>query len=145
MPNQQNYTNHAQHVFAYHVVLAGIVLLTLIGAGVNLYKSWGDHTRFYAASLIFATLIAIVLLMALTRIFALKAQDRAIRAEENLRHFVLTGKLLPQSLSIPQIVALRFAPDTELAALAGRASAEGLSPDAIKRLIREWKPDTYRV
>jgi hypothetical protein len=33
------------------------------------------------------------------RMFALKAQDRAIRAEENLRHFVITGKLLDPRLT----------------------------------------------
>jgi hypothetical protein len=143
--SQQNYSNHAQYVFAYHVVLFGILVLTLIGAGVNLYKSWGDHTRFYSAALIFVIMIALLLLSFLARIFALKAQDRAIRAEENLRHFVLTGKLLPPALSVKQIVALRFAPDDEFVALAARAAAENLSPDDIKRAVKNWKADTYRV
>ena len=31
------------------------------------------------------------------------------------------------------------------AALADRAAAEGLSEDAIKRAVKNWKPDTYRV
>ncbi|MGZ8919179.1 MAG: DUF6526 family protein, partial [Methylobacter sp.] len=41
-------------------------------------------------------LISIVLMsfFIFARSFALKAQDRAIRAEENLRHYVLTGKLI---------------------------------------------------
>ena len=29
-----------------------ILFLTIIGAGVNLYESWGDHQRIYSASLI---------------------------------------------------------------------------------------------
>ena len=77
--------------------------------------------------------------------FALKAQDRAIRAEEKLRHFVLTGKLLPASLRIGQIVALRFAADEEFAALAVKAVAENLTSKQIKESINNWKADTYRV
>jgi hypothetical protein len=45
--------------------------------------------------------------------FALRAQDRAIRAEENLRHFILTGKPFDSRLRMSQIIALRFAPDDE--------------------------------
>ena len=33
------------------------------------------------------------------RTFALKAQDRAIRAEENLRYFSLTGKLFDKQIT----------------------------------------------
>jgi hypothetical protein len=77
--------------------------------------------------------------------FALKAQDRAIRAEENLRHFVLTGKLLPASLRIGQIVALRFASDDEFVALAQKAADKNLPGKQIKQSITNWKADTYRV
>ena len=84
-------------------------------------------------------------LFAFVRIFALKAQDRAIRAEENLRHFALTGKLLPSSLRIGQIVALRFAADEEFVALAVKAVAENLTGKEIKQSIHNWKADTYRV
>jgi hypothetical protein len=68
-------------------------VLILIGSVVNLTKSWGDSTRFYSASLIVALTIALVLTAFFARTFALRAQDRAIRAEEQLRHYVLTGKL----------------------------------------------------
>lgn len=79
------------------------------------------------------------------RSFSLKAQDRAIRAEENIRHFVLTGKLLDKTLQIKQIIALRFAPDDEFIQLADRAVKEKLSNTDIKKLIKNWKEDTYRV
>jgi hypothetical protein len=79
------------------------------------------------------------------RVFALKAQDRAIRAEENLRHFVLTGKLLDPRLSVRQIIGLRFAPDEEFVALALRAAQENLSETDIKKAVKNWKADTYRV
>jgi hypothetical protein len=48
----QNYTNHRRFVLMYHAVLFGILILTLVGASVNVAKSWGDHQRIYSASLI---------------------------------------------------------------------------------------------
>ena len=49
-------------------------------------------------------MICLLILFFLCRIFPLKAQDRAIRAEENLRHYALTGKLLDSRLTISQII-----------------------------------------
>jgi hypothetical protein len=79
------------------------------------------------------------------RDFATKAQDRAIRAEENLRYFVLTGTLLDPRLTIQQIVALRFASDLELVGLVNRSITENLNNDEIKRAIKNWRPDLHRV
>jgi hypothetical protein len=129
----------------FHYVLLGLLALTLIGSLVNLFGSFGDHERLYNAALIVALTIAVVVLSFLCRIFALKAQDRAIRAEENLRHFVLTGKLLDARLTIRQIIGLRFAPDGEFVPLARRAADENLAPDAIKQAVKNWRPDLYRV
>jgi len=141
----QNYANHRQIVPMFHFFLLGVLLLTLIGAGVNLYESWGDHTRLYSASLIFVLTFCMILAALFARLFALKAQDRAIRAEENLRHFVLTGKLLNPKLTVQQIIALRFAPDGEFVAMAELAAKENSPADTIKRTIKDWRPDTYRV
>ena len=141
----QNYANHRQMVPMFHGVLFGLLVLTLIGSLVNLYESWGDHHRLYSAALIVVLTLAVLMLFFFCRIFALKAQDRAIRAEENLRHFALTGKLLDPALTIRQIIGLRFAPDDEFVPLARRAVAEKLTPDAIKQAIGNWRPDTYRV
>jgi hypothetical protein len=145
MADTQSYKNHAQIVPLYHRVLTGLLLLILIGSIVNLTKSWGDSTRFYSASLIVALTIAAILLFIFVRVFPLKAQDRAIRAEEQLRHYVLTGKLLDRRLTMRQIVALRFASDGEFVALAQRAVEQSMSPDAIKQAVKEWRADTYRV
>ena len=142
---QQSYKNHAQIVFLYHRVLTFLLLVILIGSVVNLTKSWGDSTRFYSASLIVALTIAMTLLFVFVRTFPLKAQDRAIRAEEQLRHYVLSGKLLDSRLTMRQIVALRFASDAEFVALAQRAADQSLSADAIKRDVKQWRADTYRV
>ncbi len=141
----QNYANHRQYVPMFHGVLFGLLILTVIGSMVNLYKSIGDHERLYSAALLVALSIGVLMLGLFTRIFALKAQDRAIRAEENLRHFVLTGKLLDSRLKTLQIVALRFASDAELVPLAKRAADHDMTPDAIKRAVAEWRTDTYRV
>lgn len=141
----QNYANHRQTVPVFHYGLLPILLLTLIGSLVNLYQSLGDHQRIYSASLIAVLSLCTLVLTLVCRVFALKAQDRAIRAEENLRHFVITGKLLDARLGIRQVIALRFAPDGEFPALAQRAAEEGLAPDVIKQSIKNWKPDTYRV
>jgi hypothetical protein len=141
----QNYANHRRIDPLFHAVLFPVVLLTLIGSMVNLFKSVGDHQRLYSAALIVVLAACLLMLVLFCRLYALKAQDRAIRAEENLRHYVLTGKLLDPRLTVGQIAALRFAPDAEFPALAGRAAGESLAPDAIKRAIRDWRPDTYRV
>ncbi len=143
--NSQNYANHRQYVPMFHVVLFGLLLATLIGSVVNLVKSWGDHQRIYSASLIAALTLAVMIASVLGRLFALKAQDRAIRAEENLRHFVMSGKPLDPRLTIRQVIGLRFASDGEFLALAARAAEEGLSEDAIKRAVVNWRADTYRV
>jgi hypothetical protein len=129
----------------FHFVLFPLLVLTLIGSCVNLYESWGDPIRFYSASLIVVLTFCVLILLFLCRIFALKAQDRAIRAEENLRHFALTGKLLDPRLTIRQIIALRFAPDDEFVPLAQQAAEKNLAADAIKQAVKKWRADTYRV
>ena len=141
----QTYANHKRFVPMFHGVLFGILVLTLIGSLVNFSKSIGDHQRFYSASLIVVLDVCALMLFFFCRLFALKAQDRAIRAEENLRHFVLSGKLLDPRLTVRQIIGLRFASDEEFVELARRALKESLSEDAIKRAVKNWRPDTYRV
>ena len=87
----------------------------------------------------------LLIVAAYTRSFPLRARDRAIRAEENLRYYVMTGKLLPQALTVPQIVALRFASDEEFPALVDRAVKEQLRSKEIKSAIKNWRADHYRV
>jgi hypothetical protein len=141
----QSYQNHEQIVPMFHYVTLGILQLTFIGSLVNLYQSWGDHARFYSASLLVTLTLGTILAALFARSFALKAQDRAIRAEEQLRHYVLTGKLLDPRLTVKQIVGLRFASNDELVALAQRAADQNLAPKDIKQAVKNWRPDTYRV
>jgi hypothetical protein len=139
----QNFSNHSRLVAGWHGVTFFAILAFWIGSFVNLAHAEG--AGFYSAALLNLAGFIFLFLFAFVRIFALKAQDRAIRAEENLRHFALTGKLLPSSLRIGQIVALRFAADEEFVALAVKAAAENLTGKEIKQSIHNWKADTYRV
>ncbi len=83
------------------------------------------------------------------RLFALAVQDRVIRLEERLRY----ERVLPADLqarcgefSIGQIVALRFACDAELPALARKVLDDKLTErKAIKQLVKNWKPDYLRA
>jgi transcription elongation GreA/GreB family factor len=79
----------------------------------------------------------------------LKAQDRIIRLEERLRYQqVLSPALLPQTsaLRMGQITALRFAGDDELEELVSAVLAGKLTKSIeIKRAIKNWRADTFRV
>ena len=141
----QTFANHRQVVPAFHLIMLPVLLLTLIGSVVNLVMSWGDHERLYSAALIIVLTICLMMTAILGRVFALKAQDRAIRAEENLRHFVMTGKLLDPRLGIRQVIGLRFAPDGEFVALAQRAADKGMTESEIKKAVNHWRADEYRA
>ncbi len=142
---EQNYANHRRYVPMYHIVTFLLIVLSLIGSVVNLIKSLGSHTGLYSASLLVVTFLVLSSLFIYARNFALRAQDRAIRAEENLRHFAMTGKLLDSRLTIRQVIGLRFASDAEYLDLCKRAVDDKLSEDAIKKSIKNWRADTYRV
>jgi hypothetical protein len=142
--SEQDYKSHVQRVPGF-LALTLTLLVTFIGACVNLYQSLENHERLYNASLVLVLTGCLFVAAGYSRTFALKAQDRAIRAEENLRHYVLTGKLLDKRLGPGQIVALRFASDEEFPDLANRAAGQNMAPDEIKRAIRNWRPDLYRV
>jgi hypothetical protein len=141
----QTYANHRQFVPLYHYLLTALMILVIGGSLYNVYRAWGRGSGRGEAVLILIIVVILLIEGALLRIFALKAQDRAIRAEENLRHFVLHGSLLDPALSIRQIIGLRFASDEELGSLAARAVKEKLSENDIKKAIQDWRADTYRV
>ena len=139
----QNFKNHSQIVPGFHYGTLLLLVLVLIGSIVNLVNS--AHENLYSASLLVALSIATILLAFFARGFALKAQDRAIRAEQNFRCFLVTGKPLDPSLTMGQIIALRFAGDDEFIALAAKAVSEKMSSKEIKMAIQNWKGDYNRV
>jgi hypothetical protein len=140
---EQHYKNHARMVPGFHY-LAMISILALIGGSIN-YLFHATAENKYLASLLVLTTIVLAILWIYIRVFPLKAQDRAIKAEEALRYFIMTGKALPNELTMNQIVALRFASDAEYLALLERTIKENLSNKEIKLAIQDWKADFHRV
>lgn len=141
--SDQNFSNHARMHPLYHYITAPLLIAGLIGSIVNLIK--GRPESHYDAALIVVLFLVLLFLGAMLRTYSLKVQDRAIRAEESLRHFMLTGKPLDSKLRTGQIVALRFASDAEFPALAAKAAEEDLSGKQIKEAIQNWRADHYRV
>jgi hypothetical protein len=96
---------------------------------------------------VFGLLVAVSLglLFNYTRQFATGNQDRIIRAEENFRSYRLTGKNMDDRLTRKQIIALRFADDSEYAALSDKAVSQNLKPKDIKQAIQQWRADHHRV
>lgn len=140
----QQYSNHARFHAPFHFVLSPLLLIHLAWSIYRLVR-FPDADRAEAVLLAFALLVMAVLV----RTNALKVQDRLIRLEERLRY----DRLLPASIAMraaellpAQIVALRFASDAELAervtdVVEGRVT----KPADIKKSIRTWRPDTFRV
>ena len=141
--SDQTYATHRRFDPAYHYIGSAILLVFMV---LSLYLSWRMKGLF---ALCLILLVALqVLLFALVRGYALKVQDRLIRLEEGLR----MARLLPEDLrgrigelSPGQCVGLRFASDGELADLVRATLAEGLGGEDIKKRIKVWRPDTFRV
>ena len=142
---EQNFKNHAQYVPLYHGLTSLLIIGGLIAAIVKLTHALHDVSGRMVAALLVLLFIIAGLFFWYIRAFSLRAQDRAIRAEENLRYFSITGKLFDARLRMGQIIALRFAPDDELVVLTDRAVKENLSSADIKKSINAWKGDHYRV
>ncbi len=139
----QNYKNHSKYVIGYHGITLLAILAFLGGAIRNVWNSSEDNL--YSASLLVLLAFILLFMFYFIRSFALKAQDRAIRAEEKLRYFILTGKSISNKLTMRQFIGLRFASDDEFPALAEKAAIENLSETDIKKVVINWKTDNYRV
>jgi hypothetical protein len=139
----QNFKNHVRYVPLWHYFTWGGVLALFMGSVVNVIKS--SRNNLYSASLLLLVSLILMSVCWYARWFALRAQDRAIRAEENLRHYILTGKPLDKHLRTSQIIALRFASDEEFVELAQRAREEHMRSAAIKKSIKHWRSDHHRV
>ncbi len=140
---EQNFKNHPQMVPGFHYVTFAAII-ALLGGSINYLLRATPENKYLASLLVLATII-FVLIAWYARTFALKAQDRAIRAEESLRYYIMTGKAMPTELRIGQIIALRFASDAEYLALLDRAIKENLGSKEIKMAIQNWKADYHRV
>jgi hypothetical protein len=134
----------------FHYIAVPILLLNLLLVlGITIHLAIAHRTHQMILH-IWLTVLAFALVVVATnsRVKDLKVQDRVIRLEERLRY----AALLPPdtlaasaNLTIPQIVALRFASDAELPALVQRTLAENLTSKQIKQSITSWRPDYHRV
>ncbi len=140
----QTYANHRQFVPAFHYGLLPILVVNVIWNGSRFVGRPSIDTAI-AALLAFAFIMFAVL----ARVFAIRVQDRVIRLEMRLRlKALLPTDLSPRILefSTAQLVALRFANDEELPSLAATVLRDQINNrDVIKKMIRNWVPDTLRV
>lgn len=141
----QNYANHRRIVPLYHILTFALLLVLGIGSVIQFGHALQYGRGRLDAAMMIVTLVILSLIFFYARLFALRVQDRAIRAEENLRHFVLTGKLLDPRLTLRQIIALRFAKDDEFIELSKRAADENMSGSDIKKSIKHWRGDHHRA
>ncbi|NOU92305.1 hypothetical protein GC093_03515 [Paenibacillus sp. LMG 31456] len=138
---QQDFSNHRKMDPLYHYVLSFLTLLVLVGSIWFLVATG----KVFEGVLFLGIAVALLFLFLKVRGYALKAQDRAIRAEENLRHYILTGKPHDSRLTIDQIIALRFASDNEFAQLSRKAAENKMKPNDIKKAISSWRADHNRL
>jgi hypothetical protein len=95
-----------------------------------------------------ALMVVNAVLLAISRAYTTRLQDRIIKLEMKVRcaKFLSPAQQdILSTLSTPQIVALRFASDEELPALLERADREHLTADQIKRAIKSWVADWDRT
>ena len=139
----QNYKNHAKFVPVFHYIALPLLLINFVSA---LFRLTQDINFYTLNDLGLA--VALIIVAVFTRLFALKAQDRVIRLEEQLRMQELLPDALKMNafrLTMGQIVALRFASDEELAELTQDALDHNTSPNALKQAVKDWRPDYDRV
>ena len=140
----QSFANHTRWHPIFHFFIAPVMLINFVVVFVGFIRNPGLAEGWWVV-----VMAAFVALIALVRLNPLKAQDRVIRLEEELR----IEQLLPaqlatraRALTPAQLVALRFASDAELENLVAQVLDGKITrPVEIKRAITQWRADTLRV
>ena len=142
---EQSFAHHARYRPPFHFFALPVLLIYLVNSLVTLFRagiSWYSILQvFFAAALALGFLSL--------RLQILTVQDRLIRLEERLR----LERLLPADLKArigeftrDQLVALRFACDAELPALARKVLEEKMEKrKAIKQMVKTWRADYLRA
>ena len=142
---EQSFQSHAKWLPPFHFFVLPVLLINI---GFQIYwciKTW------FSVSGVLSVVVATALFVGIgvARGMALKVQDRVIRLEERLRfERVLPADLHPRigEFTIDQLVALRFASNSELPELARMVLDEKIvERKAIKKLIKTWRPDFSRA
>ncbi len=139
----QNFSNHTRYDPLFHYFILPVFAITMLATIAHLVRRPGLHS----AWLVVVMIAALVIIFKL-RLYPLKVQDRVIRLEERLRLATLLDPALRPGIAEfteSQLIALRFASDAELPALAARALNEKLAAPEIKKAIQQWRPDNWRV
>ena len=139
---QQSFQNHTRLDPLFHQFLGPLSFILLIAAVASFVRNVGWMTAFQVVAAIWAVVATFKI-----RLYALKVQDRIIRLEERLRMHELFSEPLKSRIgefTESQLIALRFASDAELPALAEKA-LQGLDQKQIKSSIKTWRPDYFRV
>jgi hypothetical protein len=146
MPNDtaQSFKNHARLVPGFHFVALPLTAVNLVWSIASLVRHPGSAT---VRELIVA--VALVLVALYARVFAMTVQDRVIRLEMQLR---IRESCPPdvaaraREFTPDQLVALRFASDAELPALARKVLDDKIADrKAIKMMIQDWQADHLRA
>lgn len=142
---QQNYANHKQIVPLIHLFMMPLSVIAAIASIVFAIMCIAQGGQITVSILLLVSAVLTVLSIITTRSSAVRVQDRLIRTEQDVRHFKLTGRWLDPRITYKQAIALRFASDAEFPALCEKAADENMAPDAIKRAVKDWKSDYFRV
>jgi len=140
----QTLASHRRFIPAFHFFALPILLINVFVVG---YQSARDPRLINGWALLVAMALAVGITF--SRFMPLRAQDRIIRFEERTRlERLLPGNLRGRigELTERQLIAIRFAPDDEVPELTRRTlDGELKSPGDIKRAIRSWRADHFRV
>jgi hypothetical protein len=141
----QSFANHAKYMPMFHFFAAPLSMIFLI------WSAWRAMTiRDVETHYLLVGALALFGAVSVSRLSPLRAQDRLIRLEEQLRY----ARLLPADLTArahtafsPQhYIALRFASDAELATMVEMVVKNpALTGKEIKAQIKTWRPDHFRV
>lgn len=146
MAKPQSFRNHTRFYPPFHFVLMPILVLNLIFSIYDTLHRFPAHRYLFHWWIVMS--VAFILMAILGRRQSLKAQDRIIRLEERLRlASLLPANELPHihEFTTGQLIALRFASDAELPALARRTLTQNLGSKEIKQAIVNWRADDLRV
>ena len=140
----QTYANHGRYIPVYHFFAVPVLMVNVVVMAIEFVRD----PRFLTGWAVVVAL-ALALGMLYLRFMPLRAQDRVIRLEERAR----LERIVPSDLrgrvgelTPSQLIAIRFAPDDEVADLTRRAlNGELKTSKDIKLAIRNWRADHLRV
>jgi hypothetical protein len=140
----QSYATHRRWFTLYHYVALPILVANVVVAIAHLVRR---PTPWNAWLVVLA--IGLVSGLVASRASTLVVQNRVIGLEMRLRlAATLPAELrsrIPE-LRLRQLVGLRFAGDDELPGLVERCLRGELeTADAVKRAVRDWRPDFVRA